>query len=107
MALYALGVFLSALSQVLLKVSADRNWPNRFRVYANKYVGGAYGLMLLSFALSSLALRDMRASLAPVIESASFIFVLVFGRVLFRDSVKVRQVLGVILIVLGMIVFGL
>jgi len=57
---------LSALSQVLLKVSADRNWPNRFRVYANKYVGGAYGLMLLSFALSSLALRDMRASLAPV-----------------------------------------
>ena len=104
---YLLSVFISTVSQVLLKVSANKPWPNRLREYANEFVIGAYAFFLLSLFLSSQALRNMSASFAPVIDSSSYIFVLIMGYFLFHEKITAKRMIGIALIILGGILFGL
>ena len=77
--LWLCSVLLSAFSQVLLKIAANRKYPNRVREYLNPLVAGAYALFLLCTLMTMFALRVVPYSWSPMIESTSYIFVPLFG----------------------------
>ncbi len=104
-AILILSVFISALSQVLLKKSALKSYASFIREYINFYVIPAYAIYFLAVFLDLLALRKVPVSFVPVAEASSYIFVLLFGRLFFKETFSKRKILAMILILAGIIVF--
>lgn len=104
-AILILSVFISALSQVLLKKSALKSYASFIREYLNFYVVPAYAIYFLAVFLDLLALRKVPVSFVPVAEASSYIFVLLFGRIFFNETFSKRKILAMILILAGILVF--
>lgn len=104
-AILILSVFISALSQVLLKKSAMKSYASFIREYLNFYVVSAYAIYFIAVFLDLLALRKVPVSFVPVAEASSYIFVLLFGRIFFKETFSKRKILAMILILAGIIVF--
>ena len=108
-ALYALillvSVFVSAVSQVMLKVSANREHASTVREYANPLVIGAYAMFVLSTLMTVYAYKEVPLSLGPVLESTSY--VTAFGALIFKEKVTPRKLVALALIVGGICVFAL
>ena len=106
-AVYLFGVFISAVSQVLLKISANRKHESAVREYANPLVIGAYAMFLLSTLMTVYAYREVPLSLGPVLESTSYLYVTAFGALIFKEKVTVKKLVALVLIVGGICVFAL
>ncbi|MBR3316263.1 MAG: EamA family transporter [Atopobiaceae bacterium] len=107
-ALILLGsVFVSAISQVMLKISANRSHGSAVREYANPLVVGAYALFVVSTLLTVYAYKEVPLSLGPVLEATSYIYVTVFGVLLFKERVGTPKIVALALIVGGICVFAL
>ena len=110
-ALYALillvSVFVSAVSQVMLKVSANREHASTVREYANPLVIGAYAMFVLSTLMTVYAYKEVPLSLGPVLESTSYLYVTAFGALIFKEKVTPRKLMALALIVGGICVFAL
>ena len=101
------GVFISSVSQVMLKMAARREWPSRIREYLNPLVIGAYVLFFGSTLLSILAYRGLPLSLGPVLEATGYIWVTLFGVTLFREKMNGMKLLALCLILGGILVSAL
>ncbi len=101
------GVFISSVSQVMLKMAARREWPSRIREYLNPLVIGAYALFFGSTLLSILAYRGLPLSLGPVLEATGYIWVTLFGVTLFREKINGMKLLALCLILGGILVSAL
>jgi len=101
------SVFISAFSQVLLKKSAIRTYGSFWREYLNVYVLSAYAIYFIAVFLDLLALKKVPVSFVPVAEASSYIFVLIFGKIFFKEQFSKRKILAMILILAGIIVFVL
>ena len=97
--------FISAFSQVLLKKSALKEYGSFIREYLNFYVIPAYAIYFLAVFLDLLALRKVPVSFVPVAEASSYIFVLVFGKLFFKEKFSKRKIIAMFLIMCGIIVF--
>lgn len=107
-ALILLGsVLVSAISQVMLKLSANRTHENAVREYANPLVVGAYALFVVSTLLTVYAYKEVPLSLGPVLEATSYLYVTVFGVVIFKEQVSAQKLLALTLIIGGICVFAL
>lgn len=104
-AILIFSVFISAFSQVLLKKSALKSYDSFIREYVNIYVVPAYAIYFLAVFFDLIALRKVPVSFVPVAEASSYIFVLLFGRIFFRESFSKRKVLAMGLILAGIIVY--
>ena len=104
-AILIFSVFISAFSQVLLKKSALKSYDSFIREYLNLYVVPAYAIYFLAVFLDLIALRKVPVSFVPVAEASSYIFVLLFGRIFFRESFSKRKVLAMALILAGIVVY--
>jgi len=105
-ALLLLGVFISAISQVLLKKAALKKYSSPIMEYLNPMVIGAYGLFFGTTFLSVLAYRGIPLSLGPVLESTSYIYVMFFGSVIFKEKINARKILALGCIVAGILVYS-
>ena len=101
------SVFVSAISQVMLKISASRPHESAIREYANPLVVGAYALFVVSTLLTVFAYREVPLSLGPVLESTSYLYVTAFGVLIFKEHVSAKKLLALALIVCGICVFAL
>lgn len=104
-AILIFSVFISAFSQVLLKKSALKTYDSFIGEYLNFYVIPAYAIYFLAVFLDLLALRKVPVSFVPVAEASSYVFVLIFGRIFFKESFSNRKILAMILIMSGIVVF--
>ena len=101
------SVFVSAISQVMLKISASRPHESAIREYANPLVVGAYALFVVSTRLTVFAYREGPLSLGPVLESTSYVYVTIFGALIFHERVTAKKLLALALIVGGICTFAL
>jgi multidrug transporter EmrE-like cation transporter len=135
---------ISAVSQLLLKISANRNVAGgpggssggandsqdetsgssgemsdsmdgaakaslvqRFRAqYLNPVVIGGYALLLVAMVIPLYALKFIDMKFAAIFESLGYVFIMVLSAVVLRERITRRLILGIILIVAGVIVFG-
>lgn len=105
--LLLLGVFISAISQVLLKKAAMKQYASRLQEYLNPQVIFAYVLFVGTTFLSILAYRGIPLNLGPVLETTSYIYVTIFGVVIFHEKVTRKKMLALILIILGVLVYSI
>lgn len=105
--LYLFSVFIAAFSQVLLKISANKNYTKKINEWLNPLVVTAYGIFFISMILTTLALKGVPYKMGGVIESCSYLFVLIFSISLLKERVTKKRLWGNALIILGMIVFNL
>ena len=100
------GVFVSSLSQVMLKKSAIKRYENPIKEYLNPLVILAYVLFVGTTFLSILAYKGIPISLGPILEATSYIYVTVWGVKIFREKINKQKLLALGLIIIGIIIYA-
>lgn len=100
------GVFISAISQVLLKKAAMKHYDSRIKEYMNPLVIIAYTMFVGTTFLSILAYHGIPLSMGPVLEATSYIYVTFFGVKIFGETLTRKKVVSLVLIILGIIVYS-
>ena len=101
------GIFLSAISQTMLKKAAMKTYRTRLGEYLNILVVSAYFIFMVTTLISVYAYRGLTLSLGLVLESTSYIYVTIFGVTLFKEKLNLKKVAGLVLIMGGIIVYAL
>ena len=107
MGLYLVGVIISAASQILLKKSAEKEYPNRIREYLNPYVIISYAIFFLATLVSVFAFKKIDASMGPILGASGYIFVAFFSWIFLKEKISKMKILGLVIIVAGIVVYAL
>ena len=102
-----IGVFISSVSQILLKISAGKNYTSKIREYLNPHVIIGYGMFFGCTLISMLALKVVPLSMQPVLEATGYIFVAVLSYFVLKEKLNKRQTVGMALILIGIAVYAL
>ncbi len=106
--LYALfllaGVFISAISQVMLKKAALKKYESKIREYLNPLVIIAYTLFVGTTFLGIIAYKGIPLSMGPVLEATSYIYVTFFGVKIFHEKINKGKIISLVLIVAGIVI---
>jgi drug/metabolite transporter (DMT)-like permease len=107
MAVYA-GVLLTAIGQMFLKYGAIRKRnKNRYAKFYNPYTIIGYGSFITVAFLNLFALQKIELIELVFIIPMSYVIVL-FGSVfLFHEKLNKKQLIGFIILILGIIIFNL
>lgn len=106
-ALNLFGVFISAISQVMLKKSAMRQHTSTVAEYLNPMVIFAYTLFVAATLLSVIAYRGIPLSMGPILDATGYIYVTAFGVLIFHEKLNARRVLALVLIIVGIVIYSL
>lgn len=110
-ALYAgialFGVFVSSISQVLLKKSANKSYSSSLGEYFNPLVIFAYALFVASTLLSTFAYKVVPLSMGPILDATGYFYVTFFGVTLFHEKLSGRKLAALALIFIGIAVYAL
>ena len=68
--IYVFSVFISSVSQIILKTSADMKYDSRIKEYLNPRVIIAYGIFFLATFITIYAYKGIPLSVAASIQSA-------------------------------------
>lgn len=106
-AIFLFSVFISSISQILLKSSADREYKNALREYLNPRVVIAYGMFFAATLITILAYRYVPLSLGGILEASGYIFVAVLSYFFLHEKIGKRKLRGLLLILGGIIIFNI
>ena len=101
------SVFVSSVSQTLLKKESLKEHESIAKEYLNFPVIFAYGLFFASTLLTMLAYKKLPLSMSPAFESSSYIFVTIFGVTLFNEKITRKKLIALAMILAGIIIFTL
>lgn len=100
------GVFISSVSQVMLKKASLQKYSSVIQEYLNPLVILAYVLFVGTTLLSLLAYRVVPLSMGPILESTSYIYVTIFGVLIFQEKLNKRKILALIFIIGGIFIYS-
>lgn len=100
------GIFACSLSQLLLKRSANGKHGSLIGEMINPMVIAAYGIFLCSLLVNIWAMsHGVQLKEMAMLESLGYVFVPLSSVVLLKEKVNRRMVYGIILIMIGIVVF--
>lgn len=105
--IYLLSVFVSSVSQILLKKSAQETHKNYLAEYLDIRVIVAYGMFFGATLITVFALKVVPVSLGTVLESAGYLFVTVLGVIFLKEKVSRRKWIGLTITVIGILIYAL
>lgn len=100
------GVFISAISQVLLKKSAMAGHESALAEYLNPRVIIAYAMFVGSTLLSVIAYKGIPLSMGPILDATGYLWVTVFGITIFGERLGTKKVLALALIIGGIAIYA-
>ena len=103
--LILLATFIAAISQIMLKKSAQQKHISSIKEYVNTLVICSYGLLLGTTLINVLALRFIPMALAAEMDSTGQIFVPLLSFVILKERINRQKLLGIVVIILGLIVY--
>lgn len=103
--LYIFGVILANYSQILLKKATLVTYDTKWKEYVNRYVIVGYSLFVINAGLNVIAMKGVSLKQAPVIESLSYVIILIFGWYFLGEKITKRKVVGNIIIIAGIAIF--
>lgn len=103
-AIFLCSVFISSVSQILLKKSAKNTYQKWWMEYVNPYVIFAYGIFILSTLITIYAYKVVPLSLGPVLEASGYIFVSVMGYMILNEKIGRRKWIGLSFIMIGILI---
>ena len=95
---------LSSISQVILKKSANEKHESLIKEYLNVRVITAYAMFFASTIITVFAYNYVPLSLGPVLESCGYVFVAVLSYIFLKERLKRKQVIGLVLITVGVLI---
>ena len=98
------AVFVSSISQIMLKKSAIKVYNNKIREYLNPLVIVGYVLFFLCSLINVFALKYVPLSLMPILESSGYIFVTVMGHFILKEKLSKRKNVGMLAILIGILI---
>lgn len=98
---------LTAVSQLLLKQSANCEHKSVIFEYLNWRVIVAYGIFVLVLLLNTYAFTHVPMKYGSVVDTFTYIFVQIFSVTLLKEKVTKMRLLGNVIIVIGFIVYTL
>ena len=104
--IFLISVFISSVSQIILKSSASREKKNLIQEYLNMKVILAYGLFFLSSLITILAYKYVPLSLGTILEASGYIFVAMLGVVFLKEKIGKGKFVGLCCIIIGIVVFS-
>lgn len=100
------GVFISSISQVMLKKASMKEYPSRIKEYLNPLVIGAYAIFVAATVCSIYAYKVVPLSWGPIIESSGYFFITLFGNLVFKEKIDTKKVISLLTIVVGILLFA-
>lgn len=100
------GVFISALSQVILKRAALKKYDSVIKEYLNFPVMFAYLIFVISTFLSIIAYKGIPLSMGPILEATSYIYVTIFGVRIFGERINKKKIISLGLIISGIVIYS-
>lgn len=107
LALLIFGTFIAALSQLLLKTSALKEYSSVIKQYLNMRVIAGYAVMFASMIASLIAFRVLPFGYAPVADAASLIFTVSLSAVVLKEKLTLKKTAGIAVIITGIIIIAL
>lgn len=107
MLLILVGTFISSISQVLLKKAAMRQYDSRIKEYLNARVIIAYLIFFGATMLSVIAYRVVDLSLGVVLEATGYVYVMIFGVTIFKETLNLKKIIALIMIIVGIVIYAL
>ena len=101
-----ISVLIASMSQILLKKSANKAYNSKIKEYLNVLVIVGYILFFISSILSVVSLKGITISYSSVIESFSYILVPFLSRLLLKEKINNKQVIGMVIIIVGVLLFN-
>lgn len=101
------SVFISSISQIILKVSANKTYASKLKEYFNPLVIGAYAVFFASTFITMYSLKVVPLSLSPILESSGYIFVTILGWIFLKENLSKRKLIGMSVIILGIAIFSI
>lgn len=105
--IFLVSVFISSVSQIMLKKSTEKIYKSKLNEYLNFKVIFAYGLFFLSSLLTVLAYKNVPLSMGPILEATGYIYVSVLGFFLLKEKIGIKKGVGMGIIVIGIIIFNI
>lgn len=99
------GVFISSISQVLLKISAQKKYNSKLKEYLNPFVIIGYLIFFVATFLSIVSYKKIPLSLGYIMETTSYIYVAIFGFTIFKEKFNYKKIIALCLIIGGIVVF--
>ena len=104
--IFVFGVFISSVSQVILKKSSNIKYDNPIREYLNVRVIVAYGIFFLATLLTIFAYKVIPLSMGPILDATGYIFVTIFGVTIFKESLNSKKLIALALILIGIGIYA-
>ncbi len=101
------GTFFTAFSQLLLKQSAGRTYKSVIYEYLNWRVITAYGIFVGVLLLNTYAYTHVDMKYGAVIDTFSYVFVMLLSYLILKEKFTKRKVLGNLLIMTGVFIYTL
>ncbi len=105
--IFLFSVFISSVSQIILKSSANETHESGLKEYLNAKVIIAYIIFFTSSLLTVLAYKKVPLSMGPILEATGYIWVSVLGYFILKEHIGKKKFAGLALIVIGVIVFSM
>ena len=80
--------------------------PDKKKEYLNRLVVTAYTLFLFSTLLIAFAYKSLPLSIGAILETTGYIWIAVLGRLFFKERLNKRKCTGLLIIILGIIIFA-
>lgn len=101
-----LAVFVSGISQVMLKFAAQKSYNNIIKEYLNPLVIGAYSLFFITTIMSIVAYKIIPLSMGPILEATGYLYAIIFGKLIFHEKIGKKRVFAMIIILVGIVIFS-
>lgn len=104
---YIIACLITALSQMILKKEADNKKNSSFKIF-NLTIGVlvAYVMLFASMVLSFYSMQTIPYREISILSILPYIFVLMLSWLYLKEKFTKRQLLGTIIIFIGIVVFS-
>ena len=106
-ALILLGTFISSVAQVVLKKAAQKKYDSFIKEYLNPPVIIAYIIFFGASLLAVFAYKAVPLSMGAILEATGYIYVTVFGVLIFKEKLNAKKLAALALILGGIAVYAL
>ena len=95
----------SAVSQILLKQSANQKHESTLKEYLNWRVITAYLIFGSVLLVNTYAYTQVDMKYGPVLDTFTYVFVLLFSWLILKEKITKGKLIGNLLIVAGVIIY--
>ena len=99
------GSFLTAVSQILLKASANRQHKKSIYRFLNWRVIVSYMIFFGVLLLNIYIYTGIDLKYGSIINASSYLFVIVLSALIFKDRISLNKIIGNLLILSGIIIY--